>query len=86
MSSPRVSAVTVAPETLTVHWSDGSRDEFSSLWLRDNVPEDRDPHSGQRLIDITDLPEAPRLTAAHPAADALRIEWQDQDRPAQFSL
>ena len=86
MSSARVSAVTVAPETLTVHWADGSRDEFSSLWLRDNVPEDRDPHSGQRLIDITDLPEAPRLAAAHPAADALRIEWQDQDRPAQFSL
>ena len=29
-----------------------------SVWLRDNVREDRDPHSGQRLVDIVDLPDA----------------------------
>jgi len=32
--------------------------------LRDNVREDRDPHNGQRLVDITDLPEKPRIRAA----------------------
>jgi len=46
---------------LTIEWADGTSSEFASLWLRDNLREDRDPHSGQRLIDIADLPEDPKI-------------------------
>ena len=45
------------PDTLGVEWADGSTDEFASIWLYDNAPGHRDPHSGQRLVDIADLPE-----------------------------
>ena len=62
-TAPRIKAT---PELLTVEWADGGASEFSSLWLRDNLAGDRDAHSGQRLIDITDLPRAP----AHPRRDA----------------
>jgi len=50
--------VTAAPEALTIEWVGGAVSEFASLWLLDNRTEDRDPHSGQRLIDIADLPGA----------------------------
>jgi hypothetical protein len=49
---------------LGIEWTDGTSSEFASLWLRDNLREDRDPHSGQRLVDIADLPEDPRIRSA----------------------
>ena len=65
MSEPAgVSRIFAAPETLTVEWADGTRSEYPSLWLRDNVPEDRDAYSGQRLIDIADVPVKPRIRNA----------------------
>ena len=61
MKSHDINGVSCAPDRLTVEWSDGACSEFASLWLRDNRPEDRDLHSGQRLIDIMDLPQDSRL-------------------------
>jgi len=66
--------VTAAPEALTIEWPGGAVSEFASLWLLDNRAEDRDPHSGQRLIDIADLPEAPRIRSAMARDGAVHIE------------
>lgn len=81
-----ISRVFAKPEALTVEWDDGAVAEFASLWLRDNLPEDRDPHSGQRLIDVADLPERPRIRAAAVRGDSLCIEWESEPRPASFGL
>ncbi len=81
-----ISRVLAKPEALTVEWADGAVGEFASLWLRDNVPEDRDPHSGQRLVDVADLPEQPRIRAAAVRGDSVRIEWESEPRPASFGL
>ena len=62
------------PEMLNIEWADGTLSEFASLWLRDNLPEDRDAHSGQRLIDIADLPENPRIRSAIARNGAVDIE------------
>ncbi|HYL70576.1 MAG TPA: TauD/TfdA family dioxygenase, partial [Candidatus Dormibacteraeota bacterium] len=78
--------VRVAPEALTVEWSDGRVSEFPSLWLRDNVAADRDAHSGQRLVDIADLPDAPRIRAAVTEDSRVRIEWEGEASPATFEL
>src|SRR4029077_6011902 len=87
MSEPAgVSRISAAPETLTVEWADGARSEYSSLWLRDNVPEDRDAHSGQRLIDIADLPAQPRIRNAVRADGVVRIDWDGEARTASFDL
>jgi len=74
------------PDRLGIEWSDGTLSEFASLWLRDNVREDRDPHSGQRLIDVADLPEHPRICLAAVHGATLRIEWEAESRPAAFEL
>jgi gamma-butyrobetaine dioxygenase len=60
--------------------------EFASLWLLDNRPEDRDAHSGQRLVDITDLPESPRIRSAVARAGKVRIEWEGESPPASFEI
>ncbi|HTV94570.1 MAG TPA: TauD/TfdA family dioxygenase [Steroidobacteraceae bacterium] len=74
------------PEALTLQWSEGSADEYASIWLCDNAPAHRDPHSGQRLIDVADLPEAPRIRSAVLREGRVHIEWQDSIAPASFDL
>src|SRR6266480_4550328 len=85
-SSAALKRLVAAPECLTIEWQDGRTSEFASLWLRDNVREDRDPHSGQRLVDITDLPEKPRIRSAAAARGVVRIDWEEESRSACFEL
>ena len=74
------------PDMLGIEWSDGTSSEFASLWLRDNLREDRDPHSGQRLTDIVDLPENPRIRSAAIHDGSVQVEWESEPRPASFEL
>jgi len=78
--------ITAAPDALTVEWADGGASEFASLWLRDNRPQDRDAHSGQRLVDIADLPERPRIRSAVRHDGAVRIEWEGEPQAACYDL
>jgi gamma-butyrobetaine dioxygenase len=47
------------------------------LWLRDNDPANRDPGTGQRLIDVADLPVETEIARAVPAGTVLRVFWTD---------
>jgi alpha-ketoglutarate-dependent taurine dioxygenase len=73
------------PESLTVQWATNEEAEFASLWLRDNRADDRDPHSGQRLVDIADLPKRPLIRSAAALQRSVRIVWED-DAAASFEL
>ena len=75
-----------APERLHIEWVDGTSSDYASLWLRDNLREDRDPHSGQRLIDIADLPADPRIRSVAAHDGAITVEWETESRPASFDL
>lgn len=81
-----VKRISSVPEVLTIEWTDGTQSEFASLWLRDNLREDRDPHSGQRLVDIADLPAEPRIRSAVLADGAVSISWQNEARAAAFEV
>ena len=78
--------VTTQPASITIAWSDGTAGEFASVWLRDNLPEDRDRHSGQRLIDVMDIPPAPRIRSASLARGAVDVDWVDEPRRSSFDL
>ena len=87
MNTPAtVTRVLSTPQSLTVEWANGEVGEFASLWLRDNLPEDRDPHSGQRLLDIADVPEEPRIRSAVAEDSVVRVEWESEARPASFEF
>lgn len=74
------------PNRLRVEWVDGDLSEFASLWLRDNRREDRDPHSGQRLIDIADVPEDPKIRSAVIENGAVNVEWETEPQGSSFEL
>jgi alpha-ketoglutarate-dependent taurine dioxygenase len=78
--------VSSTPEALTVEWRAGGASEFASLWLRENVREDQDATSGQRLVDIVDLPAAPRIRAVRADDGRVHIEWEGEQRGATFGL
>jgi hypothetical protein len=86
MSAPAVASLSADPSLLTVRWSDGTVGEFASIWLRDNLPEDRERTSGQRLVDVTDLPPDPRIRGAELSGSSANISWQDEARVATFAL
>jgi hypothetical protein len=86
---PGVGAITQigwTPSALRLELADGRRVELASVWLRDNLREDRDPRSGQRLIDVADLPAAPRIRHAVLQGEAVRIEWEQEAGSAFFDL
>ena len=74
------------PSALMLKWADGGRVELASIWLRDNLRADRDAGNGQRLIDVADLPVAPRIRHAALRGTAVRIEWEDEEAGASFDV
>jgi alpha-ketoglutarate-dependent taurine dioxygenase len=78
--------LSTTPRALLIEWSDGHTSEFSSLWLRDNCPGDRDLANGQRLVDIADLPVEPRIRAALIQAGSVLVQWESEPRETSFDL
>ena len=83
---PAVRRLDWTPTVLALEWADGRRVELASVWLRDNASGDRDPHNGQRLVDIADLPPAPRIRQAAVDGTAVRVQWEEEAGEAAFDL
>ena len=73
-------------DSLTVQWADGRTSEFAGVWLRDNQSEQRDEHSGQRLVDIADFPAIARIRAASLHAGVLQVQWENEPHTATFDV
>ena len=78
--------VTATQDSLTVEWANGRASEFLSIWLSDNRPDHRDAFSGQRLVDILDLPLEPRIHSAAIESDSVWIQWEGQSQASAFEL
>jgi gamma-butyrobetaine dioxygenase len=78
--------VATTPEALTVEWAEGGASEFLSIWLSDNRPDHRDAYSGQRLIDVLDLPPEPRIHSAVLDAGLVRVQWEGEAGATAFEL
>ena len=72
-------------ELVRLGWA-GENVEYPSIWLRDNCRCDRDGESGQRLVDIADLPAAPRIRQASIADGCLQVAWEDEPQTSRFEL
>lgn len=72
---------------LHITWADGHCSTYDSLWLRDNRPQDRDTRTGQRLVDVGDLPEDPKLRSIDLLNDSsLRVVWLDEQESSRFPV
>ena len=83
---PTAASVAATPDALRIAWANGEVSEYASLWLRDNRPGDRDANNGQRLIDVTELPEDPRLRSASLRSGSVLVEWEGESTAASFDL
>jgi len=72
-----IAKITAGEQEVSVSWEDGNVTTYDSLWLRDNIPENRDPRNGQRLVSIADIPAEPKIESAHAADSQLTITWKD---------
>jgi gamma-butyrobetaine dioxygenase len=79
-------AVYASADSLTLQWADGRTTQFASIWLRDNETELRDAHSGQRLVDVADFPDAPKIRAASLHAGVVQVEWANEPHTAAFDV
>jgi gamma-butyrobetaine dioxygenase len=73
-------------DSLTLQWADGRTTQFAAIWLRDNQSEQRDVHSGQRLVDIVDFPAAPKIRTASLHAGMVQVQWETEAHPATFDV
>ncbi|HLM99231.1 MAG TPA: TauD/TfdA family dioxygenase [Bryobacteraceae bacterium] len=75
------------PKRITIHWNDGHRSIYDAVWLRDNCPSDRDSRTGQRLVDIADLPEEPAIGAvSQNSGAAVLITWRGEPKSSWYPL
>ena len=72
--------------SLTIEWPDGRSATFPAVWLRDQCPGDRDKRTGQRLVDIVDLPEHPVIRNIVCSEEALEIHWTGESRSCVLSI
>ncbi|MCB2100869.1 MAG: TauD/TfdA family dioxygenase [Rhodobacterales bacterium] len=75
-------------DELQIDWSDGLSSHLYALWLRDHcqMPESRDPDSGQRFLNVTDIPEDCAIASAQVTADGgLDVVFQPEGHRSLFT-
>jgi gamma-butyrobetaine dioxygenase len=81
----RIAAVRHGGNELTIDWADGRRSRFAAIWLLDNRPDGRHGPEGQRLFDVAELAENPRIAAAALDDGVVRIRFAPDGPNAGFS-
>jgi len=64
----------------------GHESTFPALWLYDNRPDHRDQRTGQRIVDVTDLPLDPQISQAELATDAVHVQWVGEPNASSFGF
>lgn len=83
-----IKAFSFTADQLSVEWQDGRQSQLAAIWLRDHcqMPECRDPHSGQRLLNITDIPLDIGIQSVKHIDDKLIVEFAPENHASEFSL
>lgn len=76
-----------SPDELIIDWEDGCQSQLATIWLRDHcqMPVSRDPVSGQRLLNITDIPESVAIGSVSQQNDKLIIVFTPEEHISEFS-
>jgi gamma-butyrobetaine dioxygenase len=73
-------------EELTIVWEDASQSQLQAIWLRDHcqMPASRNPDNGQRLLNITDIPQDPCIDRVSLEDGRLVIEFRPDGHRSEF--
>lgn len=73
---------------LTINWGDGRQSQLAAIWLRDHcqMPQSRDPLSGQRLLNITDIPTDLTIANVSRTDDSVIVDFDPDGHQSEFSI
>ena len=78
---------TAQSQQLTIRWDDGVGASYTAVWLRDNCPEDLDPITGERRVELADQPEEPWIGEVFREGNAaISILWGDEEKTSVFNV
>ena len=74
-------------DELHIHWSDQRESRLAGIWLRDHCQgsECRDAHSGQRLMNISDVPMDIAIDKVVQQPESLVIDFSPEGHSSEFS-
>ena len=75
----KVHHLTCGSDAISISWDNGVNCTYPAIWLYDNKPEHREPRTGQRWIDVADLPAEPRIRDSQLLDNAVRLTWADEN-------
>ena len=83
-----IKTFTFTDEELCIDWTDGRQSRLASIWLRDHcqMPASRDPVSGQRLLNITDIPLDIHIASVNQIDDSLEVKFAPEGHRSLFSV
>jgi len=74
-------------DNIVLEWNDGRRDTVYALWLRDNSPSADARHAnGQKLFDITDLPDDLTVETVSSDGGGLHVRFAPDGHEADYDL
>ena len=75
-------------DQLFITWEDGATSELMALWLRDHcqMPSSRNPANGQRLLNITDIPDDTGIAGVQLDDQRLRVTFEPGGHVSDFDL
>ena len=75
-------------DELVIDWQDGRQSRLAAIWLRDHCQstQSRDVGSGQRLINITDIPVGVSIDAVSQLANTLVIDFEPEAHRSEFEI
>ncbi len=75
-------------EELTIVWEDTSESQLLAIWLRDHcqMPASRNPDNGQRLLNVTDIPQDLAIDQVTLEDRRLIIQFAPDGHRSEFDL
>ncbi|MFT5219912.1 MAG: gamma-butyrobetaine hydroxylase [Planctomycetota bacterium] len=82
-----IKSFSFSPDQLTIDWENGLQSKLATIWLRDHcqMAESRDVISGQRLMNISDIPEEVEIDTVTRENDSLIIRYHPDQYCSRFS-
>ncbi|MEM7563293.1 MAG: gamma-butyrobetaine dioxygenase [Pseudomonadota bacterium] len=76
------------PEQLSIDWSDGRQSTLEAVWLRDHCQNDesRNSSNGQRLMNVTDIPQDISIEQVLQDNNQLTVVFAPESHRSVFSL
>ncbi len=81
-----ITSIEIQPQGVTLTWENGERHDLPAVWWLHNSPSRIDSQTGQRLVDILDLPMVPRIASGRLTDGALEIEFDEPSEAVSYPV